>query len=354
MEDIKFGGSHINFLDGLRGMAVLFVLLSHLSNNGWHILGANFAMSGKLGVWLFFVLSAFLLTSQFLRAHRSNYFGIKFVFSYLVARIFRIYPLYIIALLIAIYYAGWFDIERFWSMFFLESTSHHLWAIPVEFKFYFFLPLMFVFYVFVCREKLVLFVLPFVLFYLFFTSYGGGISIVSLSLGGHVSLWTHLPVFVIGFVVAVLHEREVYPSKGLTLAAWACVLVSIPSVTFFLFSLAGVELDHSMKRAVAFGYSKEFMMGIVWAIVLMGCYSMKPLRRIFAIKALVFTGKISFSLYLLHYFLFPVVREFDLLAWERGFLLLILSYFIAFVSYKIIEEFGIRQGKRVNSFLKLR
>jgi hypothetical protein len=56
--NLQFGS-----LDGLRGIAVLFVVLSHLSNAGFNLTPVlNFAGSGKYGVFLFFVLSAFLLT----------------------------------------------------------------------------------------------------------------------------------------------------------------------------------------------------------------------------------------------------------------------------------------------------
>lgn len=354
VKEIKFGGSHIDFLDGIRGLAVLFVLLSHTSNNGWHLLGANFAMSGKLGVWLFFILSSFLLTSQLLQAYKKGYFNLKFVCSYLTARFFRIYPLYALVLLLAIYYAHWFDLSRFWSMFFLTSTSHHLWAIPVEFKFYFLLPLMFVFFVFVCHQRLLLFVAPFFLFYLLFSPYGGSLSITNLISESYFSLWKHLPVFVLGFVIAVLHDRGIYPTKALTMIAWCCALISIPYATFYFFSIAGVDLDIIAKRAVAFGYQKELLMALLWSIVVLGCYPIVQLRRLFETKFIVFTGKISFSLYLLHYFLFPYIRSFDLPAWEKGWLLVLISYCIAYLSYKLIEEFGIKQGKKVISALGLR
>ena len=51
-------------LDGIRGMAFIFVMLSHLS------ITEEFKVSdtGKTGVWLFFILSAFLLSSYFLAA----------------------------------------------------------------------------------------------------------------------------------------------------------------------------------------------------------------------------------------------------------------------------------------------
>ena len=54
-------------LHGLRGIAASSVLLTHASNNGYHVLpGVSFSGTGRSGVFLFFVLSAFLLTSQVL------------------------------------------------------------------------------------------------------------------------------------------------------------------------------------------------------------------------------------------------------------------------------------------------
>ena len=59
----------IKSLDGLRGFAVLLVLLSHMSLVGINLVpGLDFAGIGKAGVYLFFVLSAFLLTWQSLEA----------------------------------------------------------------------------------------------------------------------------------------------------------------------------------------------------------------------------------------------------------------------------------------------
>lgn len=50
-------------LDGLRGLAVGIVLLSHAANVGLPVLpGFTLSGIGKSGVYLFFVLSAFLLT----------------------------------------------------------------------------------------------------------------------------------------------------------------------------------------------------------------------------------------------------------------------------------------------------
>jgi len=52
---------HFDALDGLRGLAVLVVIASHLSNVGL-LPQPGLSGTGKAGVYLFFVLSAFLLT----------------------------------------------------------------------------------------------------------------------------------------------------------------------------------------------------------------------------------------------------------------------------------------------------
>ena len=52
---------HLDALDGLRGLAVLVVIGSHLSNVGM-LPRPGLSGTGKSGVYLFFVLSAYLLT----------------------------------------------------------------------------------------------------------------------------------------------------------------------------------------------------------------------------------------------------------------------------------------------------
>jgi peptidoglycan/LPS O-acetylase OafA/YrhL len=60
-------GSRLAGLDGLRGIAVAFVVLDHAHVDGWlwHI----FSIGGTAGVTTFFVLSGFLITSLLLREH---------------------------------------------------------------------------------------------------------------------------------------------------------------------------------------------------------------------------------------------------------------------------------------------
>lgn len=83
-------------MDGLRGLACLIVLIAHASavrmpEQGWLITG-----TGHIGVWLFFVLSAFLLSiklwSALPAAERLSRYGVD--------RVLRIFPPFIVAVLV--------------------------------------------------------------------------------------------------------------------------------------------------------------------------------------------------------------------------------------------------------------
>jgi peptidoglycan/LPS O-acetylase OafA/YrhL len=60
--------SRIPALDGLRGIAILLVLLGHSSLCGMYLFpGLDLSHLGTYGVYLFFVLSAYLLDYQIIK-----------------------------------------------------------------------------------------------------------------------------------------------------------------------------------------------------------------------------------------------------------------------------------------------
>lgn len=126
--------------DGVRGLACLIVLLTH--GVGMFYIAAtarHLAGTGKYGVWLFFVLSALLLTKKF----QTTGFGFDSIASYAVGRVLRILPLFIIAVLVhkafgALGIIAWSDVTA--ALTFQKGYAH-LWTVPVEFTFYLWLPL---------------------------------------------------------------------------------------------------------------------------------------------------------------------------------------------------------------------
>jgi peptidoglycan/LPS O-acetylase OafA/YrhL len=129
-------------LDGLRGIAVLFVLLDHASDSEMQLFpGANLNRLGKYGVYLFFVLSAFLLTFQFYAKPREELVAGRTWRDYAFRRFLRIFPLYTVVLLamIAMEKLSFTDL---WTHLLLQDGKRVFWTIAVEVKFYMLLPLL--------------------------------------------------------------------------------------------------------------------------------------------------------------------------------------------------------------------
>ena len=89
-------------LDGLRGIAILFVLIHHMTlyrpDEGVSRWIATVPLSGWIGVDLFFVLSGFLITGILLDTRDSkNYYS-----SFYARRALRIFPLYYLCLVLGL------------------------------------------------------------------------------------------------------------------------------------------------------------------------------------------------------------------------------------------------------------
>lgn len=88
-------------LDGIRGYLALLVFITH-SHLTWRRYidgswgGSDFSITnyGRIGVFFFFVITGFLFTKKLLSSERVNWM------SFFRSRLFRIYPLYIFALII--------------------------------------------------------------------------------------------------------------------------------------------------------------------------------------------------------------------------------------------------------------
>lgn len=132
-------------LDVFRSIAVILVLVSHLTNNtiqDWAL--------GRIGVDLFFVLSGFLITNILIK-YKEFYTTIDSLKLFYVRRAFRILPIYYLylAFITAIHYKlmGMPNVLRgvFFCVNFDTTGSFryigHFWSLCVEEQFYLFWPL---------------------------------------------------------------------------------------------------------------------------------------------------------------------------------------------------------------------
>lgn len=125
--------SSIEALTSIRFFAALCVLLYHSGGPAISSLSAtpeavkNFFANGYLGVTFFFVLSGFILTHVYFGKLHNG----RAVQQYALARFARIYPVYLLALLLATPFAPADDFWRIAPQFFLLQ----LWF-PPEFHFW--------------------------------------------------------------------------------------------------------------------------------------------------------------------------------------------------------------------------
>lgn len=132
-------GDRLLNADGIRGIACLMVLIVHSTIFFHPALGPFLQGAGKIGVWLFFVLSSFLLSRHLMSTGLNR----EVLLDYSVGRFLRIIPLFALAVLTykALGTAGidsWPDAMQAIS---LRKGYAHLWTIPAEFKFYVLLPI---------------------------------------------------------------------------------------------------------------------------------------------------------------------------------------------------------------------
>ncbi len=342
----------LDSLDGLRGFAVLIVFLSHTSNTGIYLLPfANFSGNGKSGVFLFFVLSSFLLTLPFLRkgVGATNK---HFLFNYLGRRFFRVYPLYLIYLLLGLIttLVLWkiiksaipigvpftLSIKDFFKHLLLIQGQGVTWSISVEFRYYFILPILALTYSVVLRNKL----LPSIILTIGLILLSQFIWPQSKSMANDLRLWPYLPIFFMGSLLAVIYHNWQNSKLCTRTSAFIIEVVGILAMLALIYMIPSVSSYCLQKEIPPNYYHKQFILfGVLWSIVVFACLAgFGALKRIFETPLLRYLGFISFSVYLLHII---VVEGLERLGSEipvRGWIMLLVTVAISHISWTLIEK----------------
>ncbi len=127
-------------LSGVRGLAVLLVLLDHAGDARMRLFdAADLNRAGKYGVYLFFVLSAFLLTHGFAHREAAAFFRWRTWADYALRRFLRIFPPYAVVIVayVLMHKLKWHQAAEH---LLLRDGVGQFWTIPVEVKFYVLLP----------------------------------------------------------------------------------------------------------------------------------------------------------------------------------------------------------------------
>jgi peptidoglycan/LPS O-acetylase OafA/YrhL len=330
--------AHRPELDGLRGLAAYVVVVSHISNasNLWNgLLGRG---GGQIGVMLFFVLSGYLMGALYLdRPFRAGE-----VWAYAVRRIARVVPLFYVVVTLALVFnligarLG-FDLalyeiapDNVFRHYALLDGVSVFWTIPVEMHFY--LTFVFLWLVFAySRAALIALLAGAIAAEYLFQLDAGAYSRTLVFFGAF---------FLSGVLISRLRRLDEPVSAGplWSLGFAGCLaftLLLFPNVYLAVFGQQRWLIDVQLRQM----WHDPIYLAAASACLYMALAS--PLAaRVLGNRFMVYSGKISYSVYLLH---LPVIdllaRLFPASAMPEIFLLLAfgLTTAVASVSYYLIE-----------------
>lgn len=354
---------HVPGLDGLRGLAVLLVVVSHLNllvprldiTRVQLVDGA--IEGGYLGVDIFFVLSGFLITALLLQEERGT--GQVAFGGFYARRALRLLPaLYFMLLCHAFYtvatdlywpteaasikaavfyYSNWLVV---YDLSDIALGTNHLWSLAVEEQFYLIWPAVLVGLLGLRRSARTVTVVL-------------GVAIVAIAVH-RATLWgegvTWLELFVrtdtradsllVGALLASLWIRGATPTRGVNVAAWF-------AVAFAAGYLALVEASSGV------GYRGGLtLFAVAIAVILLavvnGTWSG---NEVLAHPWLRAVGLVSYGLYLWHFPVFHVVARYGS-DWPEGLRVLVavpLAVAATLVSWFLVEKRFLALGTRFRS-----
>jgi peptidoglycan/LPS O-acetylase OafA/YrhL len=330
-------GRNLDALDGIRGLAVLIVIASHTSALGM-------AKHGAMGVWLFFALSAFLLTIPF-TADPYAALQPRRLRRYVARRLRRILPGYYF-LIFWVFFLGSSNLELLWRhLAFLEANGIW-WTIPQEMLFYLVLPVLAASHVWVFRRNTAATVLGLVFLGAMADFYLDN-SVFAIR-GNSQWLPFYLGVFLPGMAASfaygspALSRLAAIPAVNRGLNAFGLVILAMLLLTapaHYQRYLADVPLIRMLGANSAWGHPGFFgAMGALLIYCTVVCEG-RLLYRILSFAALRALGVVSFSLYLIHI----LVRDkLQMLGLERGNELflgtLVVGFVFACALYGLVER----------------
>lgn len=321
----------IKSLTGLRGIAALWVVVFHYFSYIDITFIRTFIRSGYLAVDIFFILSAFVLTI----AYKSKFhysINIKDLFIFYKKRINRIYPIYLISILIIILIKGvtlkqliinitltqtFFD----WNGIILNSSY---WSLSTEWICYIIFPILLLFTNNLTIKKLIILIL-------------GGI-ILRFSL-------PFLPDMAIGVEKFRYHPPGADFPIGINsfIRTISCYLLGIGIALFPWRSKnnnTNIIILTFLTIISLFIPKGVFISPILVAVIikLLSLNENDIISKLLNNKIIYFLGEISYSLYLFHIiFSHMDFTPFNNMFWDRV-LWLILSIIISTITYHLIEK----------------
>jgi peptidoglycan/LPS O-acetylase OafA/YrhL len=302
----KAAPQRVPYLDGFRAVSILLVLGFHGMGPVTTWVGATFA--GWAGVEIFFVISGFLITGLLIREQQE--FGSFSFKRFYIRRALRIFPAYYLFLAILFYVKGWewrgafavagcyltnYDTVFGWNQIH-GSGLIHTWSLAVEEQFYLLWPLTF----YLCGKRAPIFAAVTIVVVALWRSvlFLHGESWEYIGSG----FFTRLDCLMAGCLAAMLWSEprpRAYLQKALG-GGWTAAALALA-----LFC-SSQTLGHASDGNPLFWFLRYPLHAILIAlfIVALCATPTSGVARALSIPVMVWIGRLSYSLYLWHGFIF--------------------------------------------------
>jgi peptidoglycan/LPS O-acetylase OafA/YrhL len=330
-----------NNLDLLRAIAVLCVFVSHLLGAAGYLVIRSL---GHFGVILFFVHTSFVLMGSLERLDRNGVSDVRYMVAFWARRIFRIYPLSILFVVLAATFHTpsmpgvvyeWIgakgfvaNLGLFENLTYARDILGPLWSLPLEVQMYVMLP----FAYFIIRRNVG------------YRSAGLWVFSIALALtvpriSGRLNVFEYAPCFTSGIVAFDLLRKRARYAQRLSWWLWP---IGIMSAIFLFTPLDNLNLLEKIYRA----WFLSLGIGLLYVFVAEApCNSIQ--------RVLHWIAEHSYGIYLSHivviWFVFYPMAATPI--WVRAAVLAISAVAIPGLLYRYVEEPLMYVGHRLSGLL---
>jgi peptidoglycan/LPS O-acetylase OafA/YrhL len=351
IHDLKKDNPYLIQLDGLRFFAILSVMIAHWLQ--WQTEKPLYkAFPFVEGVTLFFVISGYLITDILLR-NKIHYEEIKqqktpLIKAFYIRRVLRIFPVYFITLLFlyAISYKNIKEVFPWLSTFTSNiymplkqaymGNLNHFWSLAVEEQFYLFWPWLLIFIPTKHTGKLIVIIIALsVLSKFLLIKYTGNwmacsyytfCCVNTLGLGALFAYWNIFKKNRISFFLNPY---------------WIVISMSLYFIIHYAASLKNWDIEKNSTDTFLYAVMAVMLVNYAVNNKFAGIF-----KQILENRFVVYSGKISYGLYIFHLFIPDFIKEFLCpkigIEINNKYVLFVIYYAVAFIiahiSWKLIES----------------